>query len=260
MARGCRVLLIVALAPFIVRLAPPVAAANVQTLPRRMNSITMDVDFTEQAAGGGADAINIVGTIQLILDRIAARTAPDNKFGQPRSILWLPVTAQRECQDGTDAGILEVRVARFLGYNHQWIIYGRQHEEADLSFRLLDCSGRQILAFPSDGSSYASASFSPYYVSVGGTAAAIALASSHSDNVTIAASIGVVNAYGPLQANVGAHDPMEMQELALYRLMGNIPGSHVPPPAPGTVADLLDRCWFGTAEQHFAFACPPQQQ
>jgi hypothetical protein len=58
------------------------------------------------------------------------------------------------------------------------------------------------------------------------------LATSHANNVTIAATIGVVNAYGPLQANVGAHDPMEMQVLALYRLMGNISGRHVPPPTP----------------------------
>jgi hypothetical protein len=228
---------------------------------RRQNSIVMDVDLTEQAAAGGGNALDIVGTIQLILDRIAAQTAPRNQFGDQRQIIWLPITADGECQSPRDTGILEVRVARFVQYAHQWIVVGVQHSEAQLSFQLLDCAGRVILAFPNNGATYASASFRPYYVSLTGASAIYALAAalnhSNNNNLGVAAVFGTINAYGPLQANVGAHDPIEMQELALFRLVGNIPGKNVPPPAPGTVSSLLDQCrFYGQPGGHIALECP----
>jgi hypothetical protein len=230
--------------------------------PRRQNAVVMDVDFTEQAAAGGTDALNIVGTIQLILDRIAAQTAPHDEWGEPRSILWLPVTPERECENPDDTAILEVKVARFIQYTHQWVIYGLQHSEADLSFDLLDCSGRVIMRFPNNGTTYGSASFSPYYLSLGGTSAVLAFSSafSHSNsNLGIAAVVGAVNSYGPLQANIGSHDPLELQELALFRLVGNIPGKNVAPPAPGTVSSLLEKCnFFGQPGGHIALNCPAQ--
>jgi hypothetical protein len=43
---------------------------------RRRNSIVVDVDFEESAAAVNSDVIDIAGTIQLILDRIAAESAP----------------------------------------------------------------------------------------------------------------------------------------------------------------------------------------
>ncbi len=219
----------------------------------------MDVDFTEQAAAGGADAINIVGTIQLILDRIAAHTAPRDAWGDPRSIIWMPVNAQHECQSLGDTGILEVSFARFTSYTRQWIFVGKQHAEADLSFRLIDCVGRELMRFPDNDATYGSASFSPFYFSISGAGAAIALvtAASHpNSNLTIAAVIGTVNSYGPLQANIGSHDPSDAQELALFRLMGNIPGNSVPPPAPGTVASMLEQCrFFGQPGGHIALTC-----
>jgi hypothetical protein len=229
---------------------------------RRQNSIVMDVDLTEQAASGGAGALDIVGTIQLILDRIAAQSAPRNQFGDERQIIWLPVTSQGECQSERDTGILEVRVARFVQYTHQWIVYGVQHAEAELSFQLLDCAGRVILAFPNNGATYASATFQPYYVSLTGISAIYALSAalSHANNTNlgVAAVFGTINSYGPLQANVGAHDPTEMQELALFRLVGNIPGKNVPPPARGTVSSLLEECrFFGQPGGHIALECPP---
>jgi len=221
----------------------------------------MDVDFTEQAAAGGTDALNIVGTIQLILDRVAARTAPRDSWGEPRSIIWMPVNAEHECQNLDDTAILEVYVARFISYTHQWIFIGHQHAEADLSFRIIDCAGRELMRFPSSDAEYGSATFSPYFFSIGGAAAALALATSasHANNLTIAAVIGAVNSYGPLQANVGAHDPLEAQELALYRLVGNIPGRDVPPPAPGSISSLLQQCrFFGQPGGHIALACPTE--
>jgi hypothetical protein len=235
-------------------LVPP---AGFAAQSRRANSVVMDVDLTEQAEAGGADLLTIVGTIQLILDRIAARTAPRDMWGEPRSIIWLPVTADRECQSAGDTAILEVSVARFVTYQKQWVLIGKQHSEAQLAFRLIDCAGRQLLRYPDTDATYGSASFSPYYLSVVGTAAAVAVATAHSsNNVGIAAFIGLVNGYGVLQANIGAHDPSDLQQLALFRLMGNIPGQNVPPPAPGTVAALLEGCrFFGQPGGHIALAC-----
>lgn len=211
---------------------------------RERNSIVMDVDYVEQAVASGGDGVDIVGTIQLILDRIAAMTAPLDLYRTPRSVLWVPVTPKKECESSTDAGILEIRVARFVGRNQNFIFVGHQIEEADLSFRIFDCAGREVLAFPGDGSSYAVARFAPYYISITGTAGAIALANAGSSNGSIAAALGIVNSYGPLQANIGAHDPNNARNLALFRLIGNIPGDKVPPPAPGTVASALETCAF----------------
>jgi hypothetical protein len=234
-------------------LVPP---AGLAAQSRRANSVVMDVDLTEQAQGGGADLLTIVGTIQLILDRIAARTAPRDMWGEPRSIIWLPVTAERECQSTGDTAILEVSYARIVTYQKQWVLIGKQHSEADLAFRLVDCAGRQLLRYPDTDATYGSASFSPYYLSVVGTAATVAVFTAHANNVGIAAFIGLVNGYGPLQANIGAHDTSDLEELALFRLMGNIPGKNVPPPAPGTVASLLEGCrFFGQPGGHIALEC-----
>lgn len=233
----------------------PQAAPGAQS--RRANSVVMDVDFTEQAQGGGADLLTIVGTIQLILDRIAARTAPRDMWGDERSIIWLPVTAGRECQSGGDTAILEVSYAKLVTWQKQWVFVGKQHAEADLAFRLIDCAGRQLLRYPNTDATYGSASFSPYYLSVVGTAATVAVFTAHENNVGIAAFIGLVNGYGPLQANIGAHDVSDLQELALFRLMGNIPGKNVPPPSPGTIASLLEQCrFFGQPGGHIALGCP----
>lgn len=124
---------------------------------RRRNSIVMDVDFDEWAAVTNSDIIDIAGTLQLILDRIAAQTAPTNDFGEPRSIVG---------------------------------------------------EGR----------------FAPYFLSL---------------------TLAVINNYSTLQANIGAHDPNNLRLLALFRLVGNIPGAAVPPPAPGTVTALMQSCTFG---------------
>ncbi|HYZ15115.1 MAG TPA: hypothetical protein VE591_01890 [Candidatus Acidoferrum sp.] len=211
----------------------------------------MDVDFVEQAVASGGDGIDIVGTIQLILDRIAAQTAPFNLYGTSRSVLWVPVTADKECHHSSDAGILEVRVARFVGRSQSWVFVGHQIEEADLSFRIFDCAGREILSFPNDGSSYAVARFAPYYFSVTGTAGAIALANAHNSNNSIASVVGIVNSYGALQANIGMHDSNNARNLALFRLIGNIPGDKVPPPAPGTVSSVLQTCAFRVDTDHY---------
>jgi hypothetical protein len=212
--------------------------------PRQQNSVVMDVDITERASAGSG-ALDIIGTIQLILDRIAARTAPRNRFGQPRPILWLPVTGDRECEHSYDSGILEIDVARYVQYTHQWIVFGLQHSEVDLSFVLLDCAGRVLLRFPSNGADYASTSFNPYFVSLAGTAAVVELSTAaRQNNLNTAAVVTAVNSYGPLQTNIGEHDPTEAQELALFRMVGNIPGQHVPAPAPGSVASLLETCRF----------------
>jgi hypothetical protein len=225
---------------------------------RRANSVVMDVDLTEQAQAGGSDAIDIIGTIQLILDRVAARSAPHDRWGDPRSIIWLPVTAQRECQSPADTAVLEVSYARFVTYQRQWVLVGKQHSEADLAFRLIDCAGRELLRYPHTDATYGTASFSPFYVSISGTAATIAVFTLHADNLGIAALVGTVNGYGALQANIGAHDNSDLEQLALFRLMGNIPGQNVPPPAPGTVASLLERCrFYGQPGGHVALTCPP---
>jgi hypothetical protein len=216
--------------------------------PRHANSVVMDVDLTEEAAGGGSDELDIIGTIELILDRVAARTAPLNSFRQRRSILWLPVNGNRECQDPDDAGILEIYVARFVQYTHEWVVVGLQHAEVDLSFELLSCSGKVLLRFPGGSAEYASASFSPYFISLGGAAAVVELSTAaRQNNLNTAAVVTAVNSYGPLQTNIGMHDPTEAQELALFRMIGNIPGTDVPPPAPGTVASLLEQCRFTTS-------------
>ena len=213
---------------------------------RRRNSIVMDVDFEEAAAQVNSDVIDITGTIQLILDRIAAQTAPSNDFGEARPIVWVSLTGDKECHDSTDAGIVELRVARFISRTQNFIVVGHQIEEADLSFRLYNCAGRELLHFPLDESSpYAESRFAPYYISITGSAAVVALANAHSNNTGIAATLGVLNGYSSLQANVGAHDPNALRLLALFRMMGNIPGTNVPPPAPGTVAALLQTCSFG---------------
>ena len=218
---------------------------------RRRNSLVMDVDFEESAAQVNGDVIDITGTIQLILDRIAAQTAPLNDFGEARNIVWTSLTGDKECRNSTDAGILEIRVARFVGRQQNFIIVGHQIEEADLSFRILDCSGHEVLHYPLDPSAYyGEGRFAPYFFSVTGTAATVALLSAHSSNTSIAAVVGVVNSYGSLQANIGAHDSNNLRLLALFRLMGNIPGTNVPPPAPGTVASLLQSCSFGVDEDH----------
>ena len=213
---------------------------------RRRNAIVMDVDFEESAAQVNADVIDIAGTLQLILDRIAAQTAPTNDFGQARPIIWTSLTGDKECHNSTDAGILEIRVARFVGRQQNFIVIGHQIEEADLSFRLLSCGGQEVLHYPLDPSAYyGEGRFAPYFLSVTGTAATVALLNTRSTDTSIAATVGVVNSYGPLQANIGAHDSNSLRLLALYRLMGNIPGSAVPPPAPGTVAALMSACSFG---------------
>lgn len=212
---------------------------------RRRNSLVMDVDFEEAAAAVNGDVIDITGTLQLILDRIAAQSAPTNDFGEPRSIVWLGLNGDKECHDATDAGILELRVARFVGRTQQFIFIGHQIQEADLAFRLYDCSGREILHYPLDESSpYGEGRFAPYFLSLTGATSVVALANAHSNNASIAATLGVINSYSSLQANIGAHDANNLRLLALYRLIGNIPGSAVPPPAPGTVSALLQTCAF----------------
>ena len=212
---------------------------------RRRNSLVMDVDFEESAAQVNTDVIDITGTIQLILDRIAAQTAPLNDLDEARTIVWTSLTGDKECRNSTDAGILEIRVARFVGRQQNFIIIGHQVEEADLSFRLFDCAGHEVLHFPLDPSApYGESRFAPYYLSVTGTAATVALATAHTNNSSIAAVLGIVNSYGTLQANIGAHDSNNLRLLALFRLMGNIPGTNVPPPAAGTVASLLQGCSF----------------
>jgi hypothetical protein len=222
--------------------APPKPPGNL----RRRNSIVVDVDFEESAAAITRDVIDITGTIQLILDRIAAETAPFNDFGEARPIVWVSLTPDKECRNSTDAAILEVRVARFIGRTFNYVVVGRQVEEANLAFRLYDCSGREILHYPRDESSpYGLARFAPYYLSVTGSVSVVALANAHSNNSSIAAVLGVLNGYSPLQANIGAHDPNALRLLALFRLMGNIPGTNVPPPTPGTVSALLQSCAFG---------------
>lgn len=235
--------------------------ANAQST-REKNEIVMDVDFTQEAAAGGSDMAELVGTLQLILDRIAAQTAPPNVFHQSRTILWVAVTDDKECRHPTDAGILEIRRARFIDHNHQWIVFGHQSSEAQLAFRLTDCDGRELFRFPYDKSAYASAAFSPYYVSVGGTAAAVALSTAHANNYSLAATIGIVNAYSPLQTNIGQHDPNEMRRTATYRLFGNIPGPDAKPPARGTVAAALERCRFYGASGRIGLTCtgPPRPQ
>jgi hypothetical protein len=236
--------------------APPKPPGNL----RRRNSIVVDVDFEESAAAVNSDVIDIAGTMQLILDRIAAETAPSNDFGEARSIVWVGLTGDKECHDSTDAGILEVRVARFIGRTFNYIVVGRQVEEADLAFRLYDCSGREILHYPTDESSpYGESRFAPYYLSVTGSVSVIALANAHSNNSSIAAVLGILNGYSPLQANIGAHDPNALRLLALFRLMGNIPGTNVPPPAAGTVAALLQTCSFGAdPDGVIRLHCTPQ--
>jgi hypothetical protein len=252
-----RVHTLLALIVWCALLAQPSTAATTSQQSRRENSVVMDVDFTEEAQGGGTDVLTIVGTIQLILDRLAARTAPRDKWGDPRSIIWLPVTAQRECQNAGDTAILEISVARFVSYSRQWVMIGHQHSEVDLAFRLVDCAGRELLRFPHSDATYAQADFSPYFVSISGTAAVVALATAHASDIGVAAIIGAVNSYGALQANVGQHDPQDAQELALFRLVGNIPGQNVPPPAPGTVASVLSACrFFGQPGGHIALTCP----
>jgi hypothetical protein len=207
----------------------------------------MDVDFDESAAAINSDVIDIAGTLQLILDRIAAQTAPLNDFAEPRSIVWVPLNADKECHDGTDAGILEIRLARFVARQQNFIFIGHQVTEADLAFRLFACSGREILHYPLDESSpYGEGRFAPYFLSLTGTAGVIALANAHSNNSSIAATLAVINNYSTLQANIGAHDANNMRLLALFRLVGNIPRTAVPPPAPGTVAALLQTCAFTT--------------
>jgi hypothetical protein len=230
---------------------------------RRRNSIVMDVDFEEAASAVNSDVIDIAGTMQLILDRIAATTAPANDFGEARPIVWVPLTGDKECHDSTDAGILEIRVARFISRTRNFIVIGHQVEEANLAFRLYDCAGRELLHFPLDESSpYAESRFAPYYLSITGSVAVVALANAHSNNSSIAATLGVFNGYYPLQANIGAHDPNAIRLLALFRLMGNIPGTNVPPPAPGTVSALLQTCAFGAdagnaIRLHCAHQVPP---
>jgi hypothetical protein len=220
----------------------------------------MDVDLTEQAAVGGSDALDIVGTIQLILDRVAAQTAPRNQYGDQRSVIWVPVTSLGECQSPEDTGILVVSFARFFEFTHQFVFYGFQHTEADLSFQLMDCLGRVIMRYPSNGAQYASASFNPYFISVSGIGAVLVLANAaRSNTLSSAAVVAAVNSYGPLQANIGSHDPTAMRELALFRLVGNIPGKDVPPPKPGTVSSILQRCrFFGQPGGHIALTCPGQ--
>lgn len=214
---------------------------------RRRNSLVMDVDFDESAAAINNDVIDIAGTLQLILDRIAAQTAPTNDFGEPRSIVWVPLNGDKECHNATDAGILEIRLARFVGRQQNFIFIGHQIVEADLAFRIFDCSGREILHYPLDESSpYGEGRFAPYFLSLTGTAGVIALANAHSNNSSIAATLAVINNYSTLQANIGAHDANNMRLLALFRLVGNIPGTAVPPPASGTVAALLQACAFAT--------------
>ena len=227
---------------------------------RRRNSLVMDLDFEESAAQVNSDVIDIAGTLQLILDRIAAQTAPTNDFAEPRSIVWVGLNGDKECHDGTDAGILEVRVARFVGRQQQFIFFGHQIQEADLAFRVFDCTGREILHYPLDESSpYGEGRFAPYFLSLTGTAGVIALANAHSNNASIAATLGVVNSYSSLQANIGAHDVNSLRLLALYRLIGNIPGTAVPPPAAGTVAALLQTCAFGTdPDGIIRLHCAPQ--
>jgi hypothetical protein len=218
---------------------------------RRRNSLVMDIDFDESAAAINSDVIDIAGTIQLILDRIAAQTAPTNDFGEPRSIVWVSLNANKECHDGTDAGILELRLARFVGRQQNFIFVGHQIEEADLAFRLFDCSGREILHYPLDPSSpYGEGRFAPYFLSLTGTAGLVALANAHANNTSIAATLAVINNYSILQANIGAHDPNNLRLLALFRLVGNIPGTAVPPPLPGTVAALLEKCAFEADADH----------
>jgi hypothetical protein len=213
---------------------------------RRRNSVVMDVDFEEAASQVNSDVIDITGTMQLILDRIAAETAPSNDFGEARPIVWVPLTGDKECHDSTDAGIIEVRVARFISRTQNFIVIGHQIEEADLAFRIYDCAGRELLHFPLDESSpYAESRFAPYYLSITGSAAVVALANAHANNASIAATLGVFNGYYPLQANIGAHDPNATRLLALFRMMGNIPGTNVPPPATGTASALLQTCSFG---------------
>jgi hypothetical protein len=222
--------------------APPKPPGNL----RRRNSIVVDLDFEESAAAINSDVIDIAGTIQLILDRIAAETAPANDFGNPRPIVWASLTSDKECHDSTDAAIVEIRVARFVARTFNYVFVGRQVEEADLAFRIYDCSGREILHYPLDESSpYGEGMFAPYYLSITGTVATVALANAHSNNSSIAAVLGIFNGYYSLQANVGAHDPNSIRLLALYRLMGNIPGTNVPPPSPGSVSALLQTCTFG---------------
>jgi len=236
--------------PVPVRTARPHVSGEAPKPPsdlRRRNSLVMDVDFEESAAAINSDVIDIAGTLQLILDRIAAQTAPTNDFGEARSIVWVPLTPDKECRDGTDAGILEIRLARFVGRQQNFIFIGHQVEEADLAFRLFDCSGREILHYPLDESSpYGEGRFAPYFLSLTGTAGVVALANAHSNNSSIAATLAVINNYSTLQANIGAHDGNNMRLLALYRLVGNIPGTAVPPPEPGTVAALLQACVFQT--------------
>src|SRR5665213_4464188 len=82
---------------------PPKPPGNL----RRRNSIVVDVDFEESASAVNSDVIDIAGTMQLILDRIAAETAPSNDFGEARSIVWVSPTPDKECRNSTDAAILE---------------------------------------------------------------------------------------------------------------------------------------------------------
>jgi hypothetical protein len=249
--------------PHVTRTPQPHVSAPAPKPPtdlRRRNSIVMDVDFEEAASLVNNDVIDITGTMQLILDRIAAATAPANDFGQVRPIVWVPLTGDKECHDATDAGILEVRVARFVSRTRNFIIIGHQVEEANLAFRLYDCAGRELLRFPVDpSSSYAESRFAPYYLSITGSVAVVALANAHSNNASIAETIGVFNGYYPLQANIGAHDSNALRLLALHRMMGNIPGKDVPPPGPGTVAELLQTCGFaGDADNVIRLHCAPQ--
>jgi len=204
----------------------------------------MDVDLTHYASDHTADVTALTSDIEAQIDLVAARHPIIAHDGLPRRIIWTTVDGPtHECQQPTDAGILEIEDAEILDSRHQYVFIGQQREEARIAFRILGCAGDERLRFPDHGT--ASIVVNPTYFSIYGTVGLIALLESGSSN-SDAAVLATVEGNSSLEPDLGSHSQSNLRALVRQRFVYGKQSAkhHKQGPAPGSLEAFFSDCRF----------------
>jgi hypothetical protein len=221
----CSVSVFVPRTPLGAQLMPdPPPKANLPPYPchkkgcRADESIVMDLDLTHYATDRNADVTALAGDIEAQIDAVAARHPIIAHDGMARRIIWTNVDGPtHECQQPTDAGILEIEDAEILDSRHQYVFVGQQREEARIAFRILGCAGDERLRFPDHGT--ASIVVNPTYFSIYGTVGLVALLESGSNTGNNAAVLATVEGNSSLEPDIGAHSQSNLRSVVRDRFV-----------------------------------------
>jgi hypothetical protein len=203
----------------------------------------MDLDLTHYATDRTPDVTALVSDVEAQIDAVAVHYPLIAHDGRPRRIIWATVDGPtHECQQPTDAGILEVEDAELLDSRHQYVFVGQQREEARIAFRILGCAGDERLRFPTRGT--ASIVINPTYFSIYGTAGLITLLESRSNKNNDAAVIATIEGNSSLDPDIGSHSQSNLRSLVRDRFVYGKRSRKHKRLVPGSLETFFSRCRF----------------